>query len=1057
MKNNIFINRYVMACAISIVIALVGYISMSTLPVEQYPDIAPPTVNVTTSYTGADEKTVMTSVIQPLEEAINGVNDMTYMTSKASSNGEVEINVYFKQGTDPDMATVNVQNRVTRAQALLPADVTKVGVKVEKRQNNILCIFAVRSADGKYDEDFVSNYVDINVKPRLMRITGVGNVQSLGNTYALRIWLKPDVMAQYGLTPNDIFAAIGGQSFVAAVGTLGELSENSYQYSMQYKGTLKSVEEFDDIVLRTSGGGILHLSDVAEVKIGAMSYNFTSNIQDRPGAMFMVFAAPGSNATEVNASINKTFEEVKATMPAGLEFVTLMTSDDFLFAAIHNVVETLVIAIILVVLVVFFFLQNFKATIIPSISIIVSLLGTFAIVSMAGFSLNILTLFALVLAIGTVVDDAIVVVEAVMAKMEGGISDAREATRQAMNEVSVAVVSCTLVFMAVFVPVMFMPGTSGTFFTQFGVTIASSVGLSCISALTLCPALCAIMMRVTEGKKEGKGLTYYTKKAYEASYSAIYNKYSRAVQKFIKRPILSWGLLAAAAVLLVFFMKSLPSGLVPQEDQGVLLVEVQCPEGATLQQTREMVKKVEAKAKQIPELESFAVCCGYGMYSGAGSNYATMVLRMKNWDERPGMEHYIEFIKYRFYFDCQDIKDVRVLPFQMPQIPGYGTSNDITLIVEDPTDGNLSEFAKQTEQFLAKLSERPEISSAMSTYSERFPKYQVDVDAAQCDRAGVSPADVLNTLGAFCGGAYIGNFNQFGKVYRIMASSSPEYRLDPQALQNIFVQVKGGKMAPISEFVSLKEIVGPSNIEHFNLMQSITCYVSPGAGYTEGDVHKVIAEVFKEEMPKSATFEYSGMSREVEETSGSNATALIYLICAILIYLILASLYNSWFTPWAVLFSVPFGLMGAFVFAYLGYIKQIPGMDNNIYLQTGVIMLIGLLAKTAILITEFATERRAQGMSIRDAAFEACKERLRPILMTVATMIIGMIPLVITGGAGANGNRALALGVIGGMSVGTVALLFVVPAFFIVFQSLHEKFQGAPKMKSENEDVVITK
>ena len=1057
MKNNIFINRYVMACAISIVIALVGYISMSTLPVEQYPDIAPPTVSVTTSYTGADEKTVMTSVIQPLEEAINGVNDMDYMTSKASSNGEVEISVYFKQGTDPDMATVNVQNRVTRAQALLPAEVSKIGVKVEKRQNNILRIFAVRSADGKYDEDFVSNYVDINVKPRLMRITGVGNVQSLGNTYALRIWLKPDVMAQYGLTPNDIFAAIGGQSFVAAVGTLGELSENSYQYSMQYKGTLKSVEEFDDIVLRTSGGGILHLSDVAEVKIGAMSYNFTSNIQDRPGAMFMVFAAPGSNATEVNASINKTFEEVKATMPAGLEFVTLMTSDDFLFAAIHNVVETLVIAIILVVLVVFFFLQNFKATIIPSISIIVSLLGTFAIVSMAGFSLNILTLFALVLAIGTVVDDAIVVVEAVMAKMEGGISDAREATRQAMNEVSVAVVSCTLVFMAVFVPVMFMPGTSGTFFTQFGVTIASSVGLSCISALTLCPALCAIMMRVTEGKKEGKGLTYYTKKAYEASYNAIYNKYSRAVQKFIKRPILSWGLLAAAAVLLVFFMKSLPSGLVPQEDQGVLLVEVQCPEGATLQQTREMVKKVEAKAKQIPELESFAVCCGYGMYSGAGSNYATMVLRMKNWDERPGMEHYIEFIKYRFYFDCQDIKDVRVLPFQMPQIPGYGTSNDITLIVEDPTDGNLSEFAKQTEQFLAKLSERPEISSAMSTYSERFPKYQVDVDAAQCDRAGVSPADVLNTLGAFCGGAYIGNFNQFGKVYRIMASSSPEYRLDPQALQNIFVQVKGGKMAPISEFVSLKEIVGPSNIEHFNLMQSITCYVSPGAGYTEGDVHKVIAEVFKEEMPKSATFEYSGMSREVEETSGSNATALIYLICAILIYLILASLYNSWFTPWAVLFSVPFGLMGAFVFAYLGYIKQIPGMDNNIYLQTGVIMLIGLLAKTAILITEFATERRAQGMSIRDAAFEACKERLRPILMTVATMIIGMIPLVITGGAGANGNRALALGVIGGMSVGTVALLFVVPAFFIVFQSLHEKFQGAPKMKSENEDVVITK
>ena len=1048
MKNNIFINKYVMACAISIVIALVGYISMSTLPVEQYPDIAPPTVQVTTSYSGADENTVMKSVIQPLESAINGVTDMTYITSKASSNGDVEINVYFKQGTDADLAAVNVQNRVSGAQALLPADVNKVGVKVEKRQNNILKIFAVKSVDGKYNEDFVSNYVDINIKPRLMRITGVGNVLSLGNTYALRIWLKPDVMAQYGLTPEEVFSAIGGQSFVSAVGTLGEQSGNSYQYNLQYKGTLKSVEEFNDIVLRTSGGGMLHLGDVAEVEIGAMNYNFTSNIQDRPGALFMVFAAPGANATQVNASINKMFEEAKKTMPAGLEFVTMMTSDDFLFAAIHNVVETLVIAIILVVLVVFFFLQNFKATIIPSISIIVSLLGTFAIVSMAGFSLNILTLFALVLAIGTVVDDAIVVVEAVMAKMENGISDAREATRQAMNEVSVAVVSCTLVFMAVFIPVMFMPGTSGTFFTQFGVTIASSVGLSCISALTLCPALCAIMMRVTEGEKEGKGLTYYTKKAYTISYNAIYNKYSSAVQKFIKRPVMAWSLLVLASVLLVFFMKSLPSGLVPQEDQGVFLAEIQAPEGTTLKQTREMVKKVEEKVKQIPELESFSTTCGYGMLSGAGSNYATMVVRLKNWDDRPGMNHLIDLVIGRFYYACMDIKNLRVLPFQMPQIPGYGTSNDVSLIVEDPTDGNLSEFAKHTERFLNKLSERPEVASAMTTYSERFPKYQVDVNAAQCDRAGVTPEVVLNTLGSYCGGAYIGNFNQFGKVYRIMAAASPEYRLDPQSLNNIFVQVAGGKMAPIAEFVSLKEIVGPANIEHFNLLQSISCYITPGSGFTEGDVHKVIAEVFKEEMPPTATYEYSGMSRELEEAAGSNATVLIYVICAILIYLILGSLYNSWFTPWAVLFSVPFGLMGAFIFAYFGNLLSLPGMDNNIYLQTGVIMLIGLLAKTAILITEFATERRAQGMSIPEAAFEACKERLRPILMTVATMIIGMVPLVIAGGAGANGNRALALGVIGGMSVGTVALLFVVPAFFIVFQNLHEKFQGAPEMKS---------
>ena len=1046
MKNNIFINKYVMACAISIVISLVGYICMNSLPIEQYPSIAPPTVRVSTSYTGADANTIMKSVVQPLEENINGVPDMTYMTSTASSSGDVSIVVYFKQGTDPDIAAVNVQNRVTRASALLPAEVTKVGVQVFKMQSNILQICALRSVNGNYSDDFVANYIDINVKPRLMRITGVGDVMSMGNTYALRIWMKPDVMAQYGLEPNDVFAAISGQSFVAATGSLGAQSENNYQYTMEYKGTLKSIEEFNEIVLRTSDSGhLLHLSDVADVEIGAMSYNFLSNINGKPGTIFMVFQAPGANATEVNARIDKLYEELKPTMPAGLEFVKLETSDDFLYAAIGNVVETLIIAIILVILVVFFFLQNFKATIIPSISIIVSLLGTFAIVTLAGFSLNILTLFALVLAIGTVVDDAIVVVEAVMAKMEGGISDAKRATREAMSDVSVAVISCTLVFMAVFIPVAFMPGTSGAFFTQFGVTIASAVGLSCVSALTLCPALCAIMLKVTENKKERKSLTYYTKKAYTASYNAIYKKYSRSVQKFIKRPALAWTLLVIAAVLLVFFMKNLPSGLVPQEDQGVILSEIRTPEGTTLHETREIVKKVEEMVKDIPEMESFATACGYGMMSGSGSNYATMIIRLKPWEDREGFNHYIDLVIGRLYFACKRIKNVQVMPFQLPQVPGYGSNNSVNLVLQDLNDGDLSEFAKLANNFLTKLGERPEISMAMTSYSERFPKYQVNVDATQCDRAGVSPASVLRTLGAYCGGSYVGNYNQFGKVYRIMASAAPDYRLDPSSLNNIFVRVRGGKMAPISEFVSLKETVGTSSVEHFNLFQSITCFVQAAGGYTEGDAHKVIAEVFKETMPKGYSYEYSGMSRELEEASGSNATALIYIICVILIYLILASLYNSWFTPLAVLLSVPFGLMGAFVCAYLGSLVHLPGMDNNIYLQTGVIMLIGLLSKTAILITEFASERRAQGMSIRDAAFEACKERLRPILMTVVTMIAGMIPLIIEGGAGANGNRALAFGVVGGMTVGTIALLFVVPVFFIVFQGLHEKFQGRPE------------
>ena len=1049
MKGNIFINKYVMACAISIVIALVGYICMSTLPVEQYPNIAPPQVSVSTSYTGADANTIMKSVIQPLEESINGVPNMTYMTSKATSTGNVSIEVFFEQGTDPDMATVNVQNRVSKALAQLPADVTQVGVTVQKMQSNILRILAVRSADGKYNDDFVSNYADINIVPRLKRITGVGEVMALGNTYALRIWMKPDVMAQYGLEPNDVFAAINNQSFVASTGSLGEQSENKYQYSMEYKGTLKSVEEFNDIVLKTTDGGhLLRLGDVAEVEIGAQSYSFISDINGAPGTMIMIFQSPGANATEVNARITKMCEEVQATMPAGMEFVTMQTSDDFLFAAIHNVVETLIIAIILVILVVFFFLQNFKATIIPSISIVVSLMGTFAVVSLAGFTLNILTLFALVLAIGTVVDDAIVVVEAVMGKIETGITDSKEATRQAMADVSVAVISCTLVFMAVFVPVTFMGGTSGTFFTQFGVTIASSVGLSCVSALTLCPALCAIMLKANENKQERKSLTYYTKKAYDTSYNAILKKYAKVVQKFIKRPALAWVLLVVAAILLVFFMKNLPSGLVPQEDQGVFLAEVRAPEGYTLQQTSDLVKQVEEKVKKIPEMESYAISCGYGLISGYGSSFATLVVRLKNWDDRPGMNHMIDLVIGRFYYDCMDIKDAQVLPFQMPQIPGYGTSNNVSLIIEDPTDGDLSAFAAQTDKFLAKLAERPEIASAMSTYSERYPKYKVDVDATQCDRAGVSARAVLSTLGNYCGGAYIGNFNQFGKVYRIMACATPESRLDPSSLQNIFVKVKDGKMAPLSEFVTLKEIVGTSNIEHFNLFQSITTSVTTANGYSEGQAHQAIEEVFRQEMPTTATYEYSGMSREVEESSNSNATSLIYCICAILIYLILASLYNSWFTPLAVLLSVPFGLMGAFIMAYVCSQFSLPGSDNNIYLQTGVIMLIGLLAKTAILITEFASERRAQGMSIKDAAFEACKERLRPILMTVITMIVGMIPLIIEGGAGANGNRALAMGVVGGMTVGTIALLFVVPAFFIVFQTLHEKFQGGePKVE----------
>ncbi len=1059
MKENIFIKRNVMAISIAIVIALIGFICLKTLPVEQYPNIAPPTVDISTSYSGADANTCMKSVIQPLEEQINGVQDMTYMTATASSTGDVNITVYFKQGTDPDMATVNVQNRVTQAQALLPSDVLQTGVTVSKRQNSILQIAGLKSTDGKYDADFISNYIDINVKPRLLRITGVGNVSNLGNTYALRVWLKPDVMAQYGLEPDDVSYAIQSQSFVTSTGTLGQQSENAYQYPMEYKGTLKSIEEFENIVVRTSeNGNVLYLRDVATVEIGAKTYTMTSVMDGQPGVFYLVNQSPGANATLVNQQIDELYEQLKPTLPAGLEFVTLETSNDFLFAAIHNVVETLVIAILLVILVVYFFLQNWKATLIPSISIIVSLLGTFAIVQVAGFSLNILTLFALVLAIGTVVDDAIVVVEAVMAKLETGKmkgspkDKAIQATREAMSEVSVAVISCTLVFMAVFIPVTFMSGTSGTFFTQFGITIAGSVGLSCVCALVLCPALCAILMRPNEeGEGAHKGIDYYTKIAYEASYNAILCKYQGAVQKFLKRPWVSFVLLAGATVLFVLFMKIMPSGLVPQEDQGVIMCEVRMPEGATLHENTEIMKQVEEKVKAIPELESYGLCSGYGLISSNGSSYASLVIRLKNWDERKGFNHYIDLIIYRFYLDCQSIKNAQVLPFQMPQIPGYGTSNSIDLQVQDKSDGDMSDFGNKTNAFLAKLQERPEIASAMSTYSERFPKYKVHVDPIQCERAGTTAKTVLNTLGAYCGGSYVGNFNQFSKVYQIWLGAAPEYRLDPSSLDNMYIKVSNNKMAPISQFVRLEEIVGSASNNHFNLFQSISCSVTSATGYSEAEAHQAIAEVFKETMPTYCTYEYGSMSREVESSSKSNMTVLIYLICVILIYLILGSLYNSWLTPFAVLLSVPFGLMGSFLFSWVGNKMGLPGMENNIYLQTGVIMLIGLLAKTAILITEFASERRKQGLSITEAAFEACKERLRPILMTVITMIVGMIPLVISGGAGANGNRALALGVVGGMSIGTLALVFVVPAFFIVFQTLEEKVNGSPVEEGKEE------
>lgn len=1034
-----------MAISISVLILAIGLISLFTLPVEQYPDIAPPTVYVTASYTGADAEAVMNSVIMPLEESINGVEDMMYISSSASNAGLAIIQVYFKQGTDPDMAAVNVQNRVAKAQGLLPAEVTKVGVSTMKRQTSFLQIGALVCTDGRYDQTFLANYLDINVIPQIKRIEGVGDVMELGDTYSMRIWLKPERMAQYGLVPSDITAILGEQNIEAPTGALGESSKNVFQFTMKYRGRLKSVEEFRNTVVRSrEDGSILRLQDVAEVELGTMTYSFRSEMDSQPAVLYMIFQTAGSNATAVNKEITTQIERMEKNLPEGTEFVTMMSSNDFLFASIHNVVETLIIAIILVILVVYFFLQDLKSTLIPSISIIVSLVGTFACLVAAGFSLNILTLFALVLAIGTVVDDAIVVVEAVQSKFDAGYKSAYLATKDAMGDVTMAIVSCTCVFMAVFIPVTFMGGTSGVFYTQFGITMATAVGISMISALTLCPALCAIMMRPSDGTKSAKSINGRVRAAYNASFNAVLGKYKRGVMFFIRHRWMVWASLAVAVALLVYLMSTTKTGLVPQEDQGVIMVNVSISPGSTLEETTKVMDRLEDMLKDTPEIEHYARVAGYGLISGQGTSYGTIIIRLKDWSERKGKEHSSDAVVSRLNGQFQAIKEAQVFSFQPAMIPGYGMGNSLELNLQDMTGGELATFYEAAIQFLGALNERPEVAMAYTSYAINFPQISVEVDAAKCKRAGISPSAVLDAVGSYCGGAYISNYNQYGKVYRVMMQASPEYRLDEQALNNMFVR-NGTQMAPVSQFVTLKQVLGPETANRFNLYSTITANVNPADGYSSGEVQKVIEEVAAQSLPAGYGYEYGGMARE-EASSGGAQTVFIYAICIFLIYLILACLYESFLIPFAVIFSVPFGLMGSFLFA------KILGLENNIYLQTGVIMLIGLLAKTAILITEYAIERRRKGMGIVESAYSAAQVRLRPILMTVLTMIFGMLPLMFSSGAGANGNSSLGTGVVGGMAVGTLALLFVVPVFYIIFEFLQEKIR---KPMEEEPDVQV--
>lgn len=1040
MKLRTFIDRPILACVISVLILMLGLISLFNLPMEQYPDIAPPTVMVSTNYTGANAETVQKSVIVPLEEAINGVENMTYMTSTSTNNGSGSITVYFKQGTDPDMATINTKNRVSEAEGLLPAEVTKVGVTVEKRQNSTLKILTLYSPDNSYDQTFINNYFKINIEPRLSRITGVGNVNVMGGDYAMRIWLNPRVMAQYSLVPDDVISALGDQNVEAATGTLGEDSENTYQYTLKYRGRYETSEEFGNIVIKSlANGEVLRLKDIAKVELGAQSYAYNSEINGHPGATCMISQTAGSNANEIIQEIDKLTEEISKELPKGLVLSDLMSTKDFLDASIHEVVKTLIEAILLVILVVYVFLQSVRSTIIPAVSIIVSLIGTFAFLYLARFSLNLLTLFALVLVIGTVVDDAIVVVEAVQAKFDEGERSPYKATTGAMDGIAAAIVTTSLVFMAVFIPSSFMGGTSGTFYMQFGLTMAVAVGISAINALTLSPALCALIMTPHIDTTTGQELSFSTRfhHAFEASFNRLILRYKNGVKWFFRRKWVVGTALVASMALLAVLMKTTKTGLVPDEDMGCIFMNVTTPPGSSLSQTIKAMSEVENSIKDIPQIMSYSNVSGYSMMGGQAPSGGMLIIRLKPWEERPEKKDEINAVIAEIYKRTANIKSAKLFVFAQPTIMGYGMGSGFELYVQDRAGGDINTLQKYTTDFIAALNQRPEIQMAYTSFDTKFPQYTVEVDAARCQRAGITTTDVLSVLSGFIGGNYSSNLNRFSKLYRVMVQADKVYRLDKNALNNMFVRTSSGEMAPIGQFVTLTKVYGTETLTRFNLYNSIQVNGLPADGYSTGEAIAAIEEVAKQTLPVGYGYEFGGITRE-EAGSGSN-TIIIFAICIIFVFLILCALYESIFVPLAVMLSVPFGLMGSFLFAKMW------GLENNIYMQTGLIMLIGLLAKTAILLTEYASARRRQGMTIAQAAVSAAGVRLRPILMTALTMIIGLLPLVFASGAGANGNISLGVGTVGGMIVGTLALLFVVPTLFIVFQTLQEKLMPARK------------
>lgn len=1033
MNLRFFIDRPVFSGVISVVIVLMGAIAIFSLPVEQYPDIAPPTINVWATYPGANAETVQKAVIAPLEEAINGVEDMTYMTSTASNTGDASIMIYFKQGANADMAAVNVQNRVNGVLGQLPAEATKTGVTTEKQQNAELLTFALYSPDDRFDQTFLNNYVKINVEPRLKRISGVGKTQLFGSNYSMRLWLKPDRMAQYGLIPDDISNMLAGQNIEAATGSFGANHQTANEYTMKYRGRLSTAEEFGELVVKSlQGGDVLRLKDVADVELGDEYYNYSSEVNGHPAAMMLINQKAGSNASSTINEIHEVLDDIKGSLPEGAEFVVLTDTNKFLYASIHSVIRTLLEAILLVVIVVYVFLQDIKSTLIPTISIFVSIIGTFAVMSLIGFSINLLTLFALVLAIGTVVDDAIVVVEAVQAKFDEGYRSPVLAADDAMKSVSSAVLTSTIIFMAVFIPVAMMGGTSGSFYAQFGITMAVAVGISAINAFTLAPALCALLLRPytdEEGNAKNNFAARF-RKAFNAVFNRMSSRYVRGVLYVVHRRWLMWSAIGVSIVLLMVLMNVTKTGLIPQEDTGTVLVSMNTKPGSSMTQTVKVMDKINHSLDSIGEIEYNGAVAGFS-FNGSGSSQAMYFMTLKDWKERKGEGQSVDDVIEKIYANTSDIPDATVFAMSPPMIAGYGMGNGFELYLQDKSGGDINAFKKEADKFVEALSQRPEIGEVYSSFATDYPQYWVDIDAAKCEQSGVSPSEVLSTLSGYYTGGYVSDFNRFSKLYHVTMQAPSEYRINPESLNMMYVRTSDGSMAPLSQFVRLTKTNGPSDLTRFNLFNAIAISGTPASGYSSGQAIKAIGETAQEVLPSSYGYEFGGLSREESKTT-NNAT-LIFILCFVLVYLILCALYESLFVPFAVLLSVPCGLMGSFLFAWMF------DLENNIYMQTGLIMIIGLLAKTAILLTEYAGKRRAEGMSLVKAAYSAAKVRLRPILMTVLAMVFGLVPLMLAHGVGANGSRSLATGVIGGMIVGTLALLFLVPSLFIVFQHIQER------------------